>query len=109
MSALDGVDFHVSRVDGEHEVVVSVYGEVDLSTAPRLLDVLSGALEGDGKVIVDLAGMGFIDSQGIRVLAQAYKATQPGCADRLVLRSPRPQARTVLEITGLDKLLTIEG
>jgi anti-sigma B factor antagonist len=109
MSVLDGIDFDVSRVDGDDEVVVSVAGEVDFSTAPRLSEVLAAALDGDRKVIIDLTAMSFIDSQGIWVLVEAYKANPTGHADRLVIRSPRPQARKVLEITGIDKLLKIEG
>jgi hypothetical protein len=42
MTALDGLDFHISRVDRDHEVVLSVKGEVDISTAPRLLEAISG-------------------------------------------------------------------
>ena len=50
----------------------------------------------------------FIDSQGIRALVEAYKANQPSQADRMIIRSPRPQARKVLELTGLEGVLRIE-
>jgi hypothetical protein len=52
MTALDGLDFHISRVDRDHEVVLSVKGEVDISTAPRLLEAISAALDGEGKVVL---------------------------------------------------------
>jgi anti-anti-sigma factor len=109
MAALDrGDDFHAARVYGVGEVVVYVHGEADFAPAPRLLRALQSALESDRTVIIDLGGMTFIDSQGIRVLIEAYKATQPNGAERLVLRSPRSQARKVLELTRLDTLLRIE-
>jgi len=108
MTALDGLDFHISRVDRDHEVVVSVQGEVDISTAPQLLEAISAALDGEGKVVLDLAGMTFIDSQGIKVFVEAYKRARPGRASRVVLRSPRAQARMVLELTGLADRLPIE-
>jgi anti-anti-sigma factor len=52
--------------------------------------------------------MTFIDSQGIKVFVEAYKRAPPGRASRVVLRSPRAQARTVLELTGLADRLPIE-
>jgi anti-anti-sigma factor len=73
-----------------------------------LREAISAALDGEGKVIVDLHGVTFIDSQGLKVLVDAYKRAQPSRAERLVLRAPRPQARKVLEITGLADRLPIE-
>jgi anti-sigma B factor antagonist len=108
MAALDGLDFHISRVYGEHEVVVYVYGEVDLFTAPHLFDELATAVERKGRVVIDLAGMTFIDSQGIRVLVDACTARRGLGGHGLVVRSPQPQARNVLQVSGLDKLLTLE-
>ena len=102
-------EFSIKRVDGVGEVVLYVEGEVDLATAPRLLSSVRAALDGEGRVIVDLAEMSFIDSQGIRALVQAFKASETGVAERLVLRSPRPQARKVLELTGLAEVLRIDG
>ena len=62
----------------------------------------------EGTVVLDLAGMTFIDSQGIKVLVEANKRAQLDRVRRVVLRSPQPQARKVLEMTGLAKLLTVE-
>jgi anti-sigma B factor antagonist len=107
MTTLSG-DFRVSRVDGDREVILSVYGEVDLSTAPHLLDAVGAALDGQGMVVLDLAGVTFIDSQGIRALLHAYQASRSHRVDGMVIRSPRRQARKVLEMTGLSERLTIE-
>ena len=103
------VDALVTNTIGHDEAVLYVAGEVDLATAPRLLQALQAALASDRRVIVDLAGMSFIDSQGIRALLQAFKVSETGVAERLVLRSLRPQARKLLELTGLDQVLKIEG
>ena len=102
--------FRVWREDHGGEVVVRVEGEVDMNTAPALWELLGQALGTNGAdpVVLDLSAMSFIDSQGIKTLLRAYRRAQHQ-ADRLVLRSPQPQARKVLEITGLDKVLRIEG
>jgi len=79
-----------------------------MATAPLLLETVGVALDGEGTVVLDLAGMTFIDSQGIKVLVEANKRAQLDRVRRVVLRSPQPQARKVLETTGLAKLLTVE-
>jgi anti-anti-sigma factor len=81
---------------------------VDLLTAPRLFEELATAVEHKGRVVIDLAGMSFIDSQGIYVLSDACTARR-GLGQGLVVRSPQPQARNMLRVSGLDKLLTLEG
>lgn len=108
MAVLDGTEFHVTSRATGGEVVVSVFGEVDLLTAPKLLEAMGSALDSGDRIILDLAAMTFIDSQGIKVLVEAHRRAQSDHVDRVVLRSPQPQARKVLEITGLAKLLTIE-
>jgi len=109
MAELDRGGFGVSHHrNGDGEVVLSVFGELDMTTAPLLLETVGIALDGEGTVVLDLAGMTFIDSQGIKVLVEANKRAQLDRVRRVVLRSPQPQARKVLEMTGLAKLLTVE-
>jgi anti-sigma B factor antagonist len=87
--------------------VVGVVGEVDVATAPTLRDRLDTVVTtGDGAVVVDLAGVTFIDSTGLGVLIGARKR----CADegrqlRIVVGEPR--ILKVFEITGLTELFSI--
>jgi anti-anti-sigma factor len=108
MAAPDDTEFRVTTRATGGEFVVSVVGAVDRATAPQLLEAMGAALDSGEKVILDLAAMTFIDSQGLEVLIEAHARAREGRLQRVVLRSPRPQARKVLEITGLDQLLTIE-
>jgi anti-anti-sigma factor len=103
------LEFHITRVDRADEVVVSVEGEVDMATAPQLTEALGAALESGRTVVVDVAEMTFIDSQGIKALVDAHKLAGSEPLGRLVVRSPRPQVRKMLEITGLDTRIAIEG
>ena len=57
---------------------------------------------------VDLSGVTFIDSQGLSVLLRAYKALSPE-GRGLCLRSPRPQVRQALEVSGVASVLTVDG
>jgi anti-anti-sigma factor len=104
----DETEFHVTYRATGGEFVVSVFGEVDIVTTPKLLEAMGVALDSGETIILDLAAMSFIDSQGVKVLVEAHAQAQQGRLQRVVIRSPRPQARKVLEVTGLAELLTIE-
>jgi anti-anti-sigma factor len=101
------LDTSVAFENGDACVVVS--GDLDLSTAPKLWSALEPAIEqGAQTVVLDISGVGFLDSSGVSVIVRALKLLRD--ADRsLVVRSPQLQARKVLEVTGLTGILTIEG
>jgi anti-anti-sigma factor len=85
--------------------VVTVDGELDLSTAPRLAEVLSARLESAvGNVVVDLSAVTFLGAAGMDVLAQAhFRAKVTGRAVRLVTGSHCVDR--ALHVTGLDRKL----
>jgi anti-sigma B factor antagonist len=87
--------------------VLAVVGEVDLATAPRLREELMRCLRG-GAVVLDLAGLEFLDSSGVRVLSHALRACD---AEGLELRV-RPEltdaVRQILEMTGMLAALPLE-
>ena len=86
---------------------VTVHGEVDMLSAGVLRDCLTGVVEHSPVgLIVDLAGVEFLDSAGVTVLVQTYKKLTDGC--RAVLRSPQPGPRRVLELTGLNTVWTVD-
>lgn len=90
-----------SRALGEY-VVVSVNGEIELDTADELDSYLDGMLRQDvRRVVLDLSGVEFCDSSGLRVLLRAHRhATLLGGSLRLAC--PGPTVRKVLQISGLD-------
>ncbi|MEA2190447.1 MAG: anti-sigma factor antagonist [Solirubrobacteraceae bacterium] len=88
-----------SARDGDTHVV-ELLGELDIAGAPRLeqefLDVEAGDAD---KIVVDLRGLEFIDSTGIRLLLMA--ADRCAAEQRMtILRGPR-QVHRVFEITDL--------
>jgi anti-sigma B factor antagonist len=97
-------EFDVVVTSTGRGAVASVFGEVDMATAPALRSALMGAA---GPLTVDLAGMTFIDASGLRVLAGAAgRARREG--SEVVLRDPSPQVLRVLELTRLLGAFTIE-
>lgn len=72
-------------------------GEIDSYTAPDL----SGRLADDPPIdVLDMAGVTFIDSSGLRALVEAHRARVDRDA-RLVLRAPSAAVQRLLEISGL--------
>jgi stage II sporulation protein AA (anti-sigma F factor antagonist) len=88
---------------------VTPTGDVDLLTAPRFRDELMTAAREDGSanLVVDMAGVTFLDSTGIGVLI-AVNNLLKGDGRRLVLRSPSRNVRRVLEICAIDQVIAIE-
>ena len=82
------------------EATVYLSGELDLSSAPQL-DARLTTLADKHTIIVDLTGLSFVDSAGLRSLLTAHQTA----ANRLHLRSPQPQVRRTLALAGLDHLL----
>lgn len=95
----------VSERDGWS--VLSVSGEVDVATAPRLRERLVGLVgEGRTKIVVDLEQVDFIDSTGLGVLVGALKRVRTNDGD-LALVCTGARILKVFEITGLTKVFAI--
>jgi stage II sporulation protein AA (anti-sigma F factor antagonist) len=96
-----------TRQEDPGVTVVRVVGEVDVRTAPALRTALDRAVEqGEGDLVLDLSQVGFVDSSGLGVILGRHRRMPPG--RRLVLRSPRPHVRTLLELAGVTRLLPVE-
>ena len=98
-----GIEFWASvapSADGGS--VVTVIGELDISTAAKLKPALEEALQEGGDVELDLRGCGFVDSSGIAVLAWAAWQLKDS-QRRLRLRGARPRIRNIFDLTGLSR------
>jgi anti-anti-sigma factor len=85
---------------------IAATGEVDASTAQLLRDTLGAALaDGVSTVVLDLAGVRYLDSAGVGALVQAHNSTTARGA-RLTVANPQPMVRRVLEVVGVLALLT---
>lgn len=94
-----------------HEVdgtpIVSVRGEIDVSTAPELRNrLLEVAEKGHTTVVVDLGEVSFLDSTALGVLVGSLKRFRSAGGDLRLVVSTRPVYK-VLEITGLIDVFPI--
>ena len=106
MSTSDDDGFVVRRIDGDDEVVLEATGELDIHSCPQL-DQAVEAIGSPSRVVLDLSGLTFIDSAGLRVILQAEQATKAS-GGKLVVRDPSAPVRRLFEITGLAEALTVE-
>jgi anti-sigma B factor antagonist len=83
--------------------VIELIGELDLDGAPRVEEELRRVEASDvHSIVIDLGGLEFIDSTGIRLLVMASERSQEGRFS--LLRGPQ-QVHRVFEITDLaDRL-----
>lgn len=93
--------------DGESAGAVSVAGELDAYTAPALEDFLQERIGSGGAVRLDLAGVTFMDSSGVRVIVNADNELRTAGSE-LVIRDPSPVVARLLQLTSLDDRLNIE-
>ena len=89
--------------------VVSIVGELEFGTAASLRTLMIDlAHEPVDPVIIDLAGIEFIDSTGLSLLVQAKQRFESQ-GRRFALRRPPHRVLRVLETSGLADLFTIEA
>lgn len=96
----DESDRFRARVDGG---VVHLEGELDLGASEWLREALTNAMESDGPLTLDLSGVSFMDSSGIRVLLSVS-------AERdVTVVNPSERALSVLDMAGLLERFHIES
>lgn len=87
-------------------VVVTVAGEVDLHTADVLRDhAVAAAGRDEVRLVLDLTGVGFMDSVGIGVLVLLRRKVAARHGELHVVPSRR--VRAALRLSGLDTVLTL--
>lgn len=105
--AVDRAQLHLSVAPGEVETVVSVSGELDMSTAEQLSSAVTDQLRTNPtRIVLDLSELSFCDSLGLGTLV-VLSRTARNQQTYLVLRNPSPFFRRMLDVTGVREGLNI--
>lgn len=91
------------REDDIH--TISLFGELDIATADAVNRELERVEAGDvASIILDLSGLTFMDSTGIRIVIMANGRSRESGHRLALLRGPAAVQR-VFELSGVDGLL----
>ena len=85
--------------------IVSLAGELDLSTIPRMEEALREQISQRPAVLIDLSELSFIDSSGIGVLVQTFRSAD-GTPMNVLIRSGS-QVERVFGIAGISEALPV--
>jgi anti-sigma B factor antagonist len=89
-------------------VVVALRGELDVADAAAVAAGLAAAAADDQVLVVDLAGLKFIDSSGVAALARARAHARLTGGD-LLLAAPQRQVMRLLAATRLTDVFGIHA
>ena len=93
---------------GEHKVLMAS-GEIDVASVPAFRAQLLPLVQAPApSVVLDLSGVRFIDSAGLRVIVDGLTRARRRDGD-LRLACPQASLRRTFEITGLDQVLSIHS
>jgi anti-sigma B factor antagonist len=101
------VDLSLETREVADRTVVSVAGEIDVYTAPRLRDRIS-ELVADGRyhLVIDMEKVDFLDSTGLGVLVGGLKKVRTHDGSMELICS-QDRLLKIFRITGLAKVFTI--
>jgi anti-anti-sigma factor len=90
--------------DGQGDrTVLFVTGEIDMQTAPALRAKVDELDVAHRTLVLDLDGVGFVDSSGLGALL-GVKKQQERAGGRLLLARVPPAVARIIEITKMDRV-----
>ena len=95
----------ISDLDGA-AMKVTLVGKLDIAGAQAIELPMATVAGARGNVMIDMTGVDFIASIGIRHLVMTAKAIARS-AGKLVLLAPTPMVTEVLHVSGLEQILPI--
>ena len=99
------IDIHQQS---DKEIWVTVAGEIDAYTAPKLREELFPFAEGDNTIIVQLKNVSYLDSTGLGVFVSLFKQLNKNEGE-LKLTDLSDRLKRLFEITGLSNIMNISG
>lgn len=86
----------------ETGVAIAVQGELDIATAPKLLECFQSLFAKEPTdTVLDASRLAFVDSTGLSLLVTLHKRAEAEGKSLFIL-SPGPQLSRLLEVTGLS-------
>jgi anti-anti-sigma factor len=98
----------VEITQAEKVVTATIEGRLDTVTSPELEKELAPFFTEQGvELIMDCTAMEYISSAGLRIVLMAHKLVTAN-GGRFIIRNLSKEVRSVFDITGFSRILTIE-
>ncbi len=85
---------------------LTVAGRVDTQTSGQLEEAIKGIGTDITKLILDMAGLEYISSSGLRVILMAQKMMNK--QGEMIIKNVNSEVYEIFDITGFADILTIE-
>lgn len=99
-------DFRLEQRTEDSTHILSPLGDLDIATAPRLVKAGKSLPEGVGKLVVDLRGVTFLDSSGLRGLLVLRRTAAEGDLTLEIVHDPEVHG-PIFRLTRLDEELPL--
>ena len=96
----------IEIIKNEQETIIEIIGRLDTITAPALDKTINEDIGDTKNLVLDVNGMEYISSAGLRVLLAAQKKMQK--VGSMKLTGVCDEVMEVLEMTGFADILVIE-
>jgi anti-sigma B factor antagonist len=100
------MDIRVQEKDGMK--IAELVGEIDGKTASTVLDALAPIVSAEKGMIVDMSGVGYMSSAGLRLLLTLYRQAAAS-KGRLVLVGLSEEIEETMDATGFLAHFTLAG
>ena len=101
-----GQPFEIAVEEHKDFVLVRLVGEIDLAAVNAVESTLLPLEKRFPNVMIDLRGVSFLDSSGLRAIVSAHARSREGGFELKIVRGPK-QVQKLLNVTGLDELLPL--
>ncbi len=97
---------NIQKTIQDGKAVLALSGRLDTTTAPELEQEVKATLDGADALTLDLEGLEYISSAGLRVVLTAQKAMAKRNGMKVI--HVNETVMDVFEVTGFSDILTIE-
>ena len=105
---IDPTAWVTAAPDGDH-VSITITGEIDLSNAEQVEEQITSAVPNHcTSASVDLTDVTYVDSVGMRIFFNLVAQLRTAQIELKVIAPPTSPARRIVDISGLNAVVTVE-
>lgn len=98
---------NIEKEINETQTILKVIGRIDTTNANEFDSTVQNEIKEGTNLVLDLKGLEYISSAGLRVLLSTHKALTK-VNGKLIIRNVNSDVMEVFDITGFSSILAIE-